>query len=134
MTAIQIDANLVHDENGEIYISTSTVEYFHLKDGEKVIVYEGDEIWNAIIHSFISENKKLWYVELCEPFGILSEQQKEWNYVGYRNGFCKGEGIAKSWIIQQMISLGYSLDEIEKIVTMNEELKDKVMKLLQNND
>ena len=44
MTAIQIDANLVHDENGEIYISTSTVEYFHLKDGEKVIVYEGDEI------------------------------------------------------------------------------------------
>ena len=33
-----------------------------------------------------------------------------------------------------MISLGYSLDEIEKIVTMNEKLKDKVMKLLQNND
>lgn len=104
MITIQIDANLVHDENGEIYLSTATAEYFNLRDGEKVLVYEGNEIWNAIVHKFVLGNKELWYVE-----------------------------IEKSKIIQRMISTGYCIDEIETVINLNEELKERVKKLLQGN-
>lgn len=58
MKAVQIDGNSVHDENGEIYLPAFTAEFFKLSDGEKILAYEGDEIWNAVVHSFISDNKK----------------------------------------------------------------------------
>ena len=99
MITIQIDANLVHDENGEIYLSTAIAEYFRLSDGEKVLAYEGNEIWNAIIHRFVLENKELWYVELCDLFGTMNQYQEEWNNIGYQNGFCTGAEIEKSKII-----------------------------------
>ena len=85
MRTIQIDANLVHDENGEIYLSTAVVEYFNLCDGEKVLAYEGNEIWNAVIHKFVLENKELWYVELCDLFGTMNQYQEEWNNIVEEN-------------------------------------------------
>jgi hypothetical protein len=133
MRTIQIDANLVHDENGEIYLSTAVVEYFNLCDGEKVLAYEGNEIWNAVIHKFVLENKELWYVELCDLFGTMNQYQEEWNNIGYQNGFCTGAEIEKSKIIQNMISNGFCMDEIEKVINLNEELKERVKKLLQGN-
>lgn len=58
------------------------------------------------------------------------ECREEWNTVEYENGFCKGAEIEKSNIITRMISLGYCLDEIEKVTAMNEELKDRAAKLI----
>lgn len=130
MIAIQIDANLVHNENGEIYISTSDAENFKLSEGEKILVYEGCEIWHAIVHSFISENKRLWYIQLSDIYGTMNSEQKEWNYTGYINGYYTGIEVAKKQIINQMISKGYCFEDIEKVISMNEELKDKVKKIL----
>lgn len=130
MKAVQIDGNSVHDENGEIYLSAFTAEFFKLIDGEKIFAYEGDEIWNAVVHSFISDNKKMWYVELCSLSGTMNECQEKWNTIGFQNGFNIGAEIEKSNIITRMISLGYCLDEIEQVTAMNEELKDRAAKLI----
>ena len=134
MMAIQIDTNSIHVENCEIYISTATVEFFHLKNGQKIYAYDGDCIWDAVIHRFTSGHKKLWYVELCKPCDPMYILPDDWNVVGYVNGICKGEQNERDRIIQRLISLGYSLEDIDRIVTLDEELKDKVEKILQSEE
>lgn len=130
MKTIQIDANSIHEENGEIYLSEAKVKFFNLHDEMKVIAYEGEDVWNAIIHKFILPDKcEKWYVELCDLKETLDENQNEWNTIGFMNGVCLGEEREKSMITQRMIDLGYTLDEIDKIVCMNDEMRSKARKI-----
>lgn len=130
MKIVQIDANSVHEENGGIYLSVFAADYFGLHDGEKILAYEGDEIWNGIIRCFTSDNIKKWYVELSSPYGTMSEDEKKWNTAGFQNGFQLGAEIERAKIVQRMLSLNCGIDEIEKIIDMNEELRDRVNKFI----
>ena len=93
-------------------------------------MYDGTEVWNAVVHQFISIGKiKLWYVELLNKRSTIEEEQIKWSQTGFRNGYCLGAEIEKAVIIRRMFSLGYTLKEIENIVCMNEELREKAKKL-----
>lgn len=130
MKTIHIDANSIHEENGEIYLSDAKVKFFNLYDSMKVIAYEGEDVWNAIIHKFISPDKcEKWYVELSDLKETLNENQTEWNTISFMNGVCLGEEIERSVIIQRMIDLGYTLDEIDKIVCMDNTMKSRARKI-----
>lgn len=131
MKVIHIDANSIHEENGEIYISEAKAKFFNLSDGMEVNVYSDEDVWNAVIHKFISSDKcESWYVELCDLKETLDEKQTEWNTISFMNSLCLGEEREKYVIAQRMIDFGYSLDEIYKIVCMDDKMKSQVRKIV----
>ena len=60
----------------------------------------------------------------------MSEDEKKWNTAGFQNGFQLGAEIERAKIVQRMLSLNCGIDEIEKIIDMNEELRDRVNKFI----
>lgn len=130
MKTIQIDANSIHKENGEIYLSEAQVRFFNLDDGMEVNAYEGEDVWKAVVHKFISSDGcEEWYVKLCGLIDMLDEKRNEWSSIGFMNGVCTGEEREKYTIVQRMIDLGYGFEDIDKVVCMNDIMKVNVRKI-----
>lgn len=128
---INIDTNSIIEENGEIYLSEDTVRYFKLEDGMSVEAYMDDEVWQAVVHKYVSSNNTdLWYVKLGTIKEHLSNEQYKWNKVGFSNGFCLGSELEQKGVIQRMIDMGFDLDTIDKIVCMSTETRNKCKKII----
>ena len=124
MEVVWTDLNSINEADGRYWISQTKAERFKLSDGMKIKIVDGDEIWDAVVHSTQSENSSdLWSAELTGEAELLGEEEYKWLDIGISNGICTGKDLAIRSAAQRMISLGYDLDEIDKILVLNEEQK-----------
>lgn len=124
MEVVWTDLNSINEVDGRYWISQTKAEYFKISDGMKIKVVDGDEVWDAVIHSTKSENSSdLWSAELIGEAELLGEEEYKWLNIGISNGICAGKDLVIRSVAQRMIELGYDLDEIDRILILNEEQK-----------
>lgn len=135
MEVVWIDLNSINEVDGRYWISQTKAERFKLSDGMNIKIVDGDEVWNAVVHSTNSENcSDLWSVELIGESELLGEAEYRWLNIGVSNGICTGEDIVIRSAAQRMISLGYDIDEIDRILILNEEQKRRCRIIMKQMD
>ena len=51
MKIVWTDLNSINEVDGRYWISNTKAERFGLSDGMKIKIVDGDEMWDAIVHS-----------------------------------------------------------------------------------
>ena len=129
MEVIWTDLNSINNSDGRFWISPAQAERCKLSDGMKIMIVDGDEVWDAVVHRTDSENSNdRWSAELTSEAVSLSETEYKWLNIGISNGMCVGESIAARSAIRRMTELGYDPDEICRIFSLSEEMKRELSK------
>lgn len=135
MEVIWTDLNSINEVDGRYCISQTQAERFKLSDGLKIKIVDGDEVWDAIVHSTNSKNcSDLWSVELIGDAELLGESEYKWLDIGISNGICTGKDLVIRSAAHRMIAHGYDLDEIDRILTLNEEQKRRCRIIMKQMD
>jgi len=135
MEVVWADLNSINEVDGRYWISQTKAERFKLSNGMKIKIVDGDEVWDAVVHSTNSEKSSdLWSVELIGDAELLGETEYKWLNIGISNGICTGEGLVVRSAAQRMIALGYDIDEIDRILILNEEQKRRCRIIMKQMD
>lgn len=135
MEVVWADLNSINEVDGRYWISQTNAEYFKLSDGMKIKIVDGDEVWDAVVHSTNSEKSSdLWSVELIGDAELLGETEYKWLNIGISNSMCTGEDLVVRSAAQRMIALGYDIDEIDRILILNEEQKRRCRIIMKQMD
>lgn len=135
MEVVWADLNSINKVDGRYWISQTNAEHFKLSDGMKIKIVDGDEVWDAVVHSTNSEKSSdLWSVELIGDAELLGESEYKWLNIGISNGICTGEDLVVRSAAQRMIALGYDIDEIDRILILNEEQKRRCRIIMKQMD
>lgn len=106
MKSLFADTNAVN-EDGSLFVSELIVNNMNLKVGERVIIYQDEDSWDAEI--VYSGGK--WGVKLISDTKEVSKERQE----GHREGFWEGYYAQSINILRVLRNLHYSSDEIEII-------------------
>jgi putative RNA 2'-phosphotransferase len=135
MEVVWADLNSINEVDGRYWISQTNAERFMLSDGMKIKIVDGDEVWDAVVHSTNSgKSSDLWSVELIGDAELLGETEYKWLNIGISNGICTGEDLVVRSAAQRMIALGYDIDEIDRILILNEEQKRRCRIIMKQMD
>lgn len=135
MEVVWADLNSINEVDGRYWISQTNAERFKLSNGMKIKIVDGDEVWDAVVHSTNSEKSSdLWSVELIGDAELLGETEYKWLNIGISNGMCTGEDLVVRSAAQRMIALGYDMDEIDRILILNEEQKRRCRIIMKQMD
>lgn len=106
MKSLFIDTNLIN-KNGSIQISDVLVKNLDLQPGEKVIVYQDADSWQAeVVH-----DKNYWGAMLISEAREIGKERKE----GQEEGFWEGYYTQSIRLLKVLEQLEYSVADIEKI-------------------
>ena len=106
MKWIFIDTNLTN-ENGSIHVSDILVKNLDVQIGEKVIVYQNAEAWQAEI----VYDKNCWGAMIISEAQIIEKERQE----GQRDGFWAGYYVQSMRLLRALEQLEYSATDIERI-------------------
>ena len=104
MKSLFVDTNCVN-ENGSICINDIVIENMKLDAGEKVIVYQDADSWEAEI---VHDNNK-WGCVLSSNARKISQERLE----GQQEGFLNGCLLQSYWMLLILKELNYSASDIE---------------------
>lgn len=111
---IEIDTNC-YEVFGLPTLWRIKVEVFNLKEGQKVIAYQDEDEWEAIVR--FDETlpfEKQWYVELISDLPPSSFDRQKGRDDGYMDGRCSGILSEKINIAIKMLSDGLDINFVEK--------------------
>ncbi len=135
MKIVWTDLNSINEVDGRYWISNTKAERFGLSDGMKIKIVDGDEMWDAIVHSTDSaQSSDMWSAELFGESEIIGEKELNWLETGISNGICVGQDFAVRSAAHRMIVLGYDIDEIDRILILNEEQKRRCRIIMKQMD
>ncbi len=135
MEVVWADLNSINEVDGRYWISQTKAERFKLSNGMKIKIVDGDEVCDAVVHRTNSEKSSdLWSVELIGDVELLGETEYKWLNIGISNGICTGEDLVVRSAAQRMIALGYDIDEIDRILVLNEEQKRRCRIIMKQMD
>ncbi len=118
---IKVDSNSVNNY-GQYKLSEHDAEYFELKDGMKVIAYDGEDVWKATVcYNPSAEYYEQWGLELGETIQILTEEEIKWTWAGYYNGISTGKWFKEVEVAEKLLDFGMEISDIQKIVSLHEE-------------
>lgn len=106
MKTISIDTNNVN-ENGTLYVSEVVIKGMKLQAGEKIIVYQENDSWEAEV---IFQDDE-WGIKLTSDSKEISYERQE----GHMEGFWEGYYLQSIRLLRVLNSLNLSNDIIEKI-------------------
>ena len=106
MKWIFIDTNMIN-ENGSIHVSDILVENLNLQVGEKVIVYQDADSWQAEI----VYDKNCWGAMIVSEAHIIEKERQE----GQKDGFWAGYCVQSMNLLKVLEQLEYSAADIEII-------------------
>jgi len=106
MKWISIDTNLIN-ENGSIHVGDIFVETLDLQLGEKVIVYQDADSWQAEI----VYDKNCWGAKIISEAQIIEKERQE----GQKDGFWAGYCVQSMNLLRVLEQLEYSVTDIEII-------------------
>ena len=135
MKIVWTDLNSINEVDGRYWISDTKAEHFKLSDGMKIKIVDGDEIWDAVVHRTDSaESSDMWSAELLGESEIIGDKELNWLEAGISNGICTGQDLAVRSAAHRMIALGYDIDEINRILVLNEEQKRRCILTMKQMD
>ena len=106
MRALFVDTNSVN-EDGSLCVSEFIINNMNLTVGERVIVYQEEDSWDAeIVYS-----RGKWGVKLISDIKEVSKERQE----GHSEGFWEGYYVQSLNILRVLKNLNYSSNEIEII-------------------
>ena len=77
MKIVWTDLNSINEVDGRYWISNTKAERFGLSDGMKIKIVDGDEMWDAVVHSTNSvKSSDMWSAELLGESKIIGEKEK----------------------------------------------------------
>lgn len=133
---IMIDCNRNHFGDDYPTISYFVIEYFSLKEGDRVIGFQDEQEWEGIVRKDPTLPKDMqWYIELdIQKESLVSEERQVGRLEGFSSAMPIGEISGEMAVVTAMIADGIDIEVVMKYTRLSKDRLINIKKRLDSHN